>query len=54
MDNRQIDKKITKQIRIDAGLHRILKTKAAKAGISIKEFLEQCLNESSTFSDGDY
>lgn len=39
-ENRQIDKKLTKQIRIDAGLHQLLKLKATKAGMSIKTLLE--------------
>lgn len=40
MQNRQIDKKSTKQIRIDAGLHHLLKVKAAEGGMSIKMLLE--------------
>lgn len=40
MNNRQIDKKVTKQVRIDAGLHQILKIKSAKAGVSIRTLLE--------------
>ena len=39
-NNRQIDKKTTKQVRIDAGLHQMLKVKAAKAGVSIRTLLE--------------
>ncbi len=35
-----IDKKSSKQVRIDPGLHQLLKIKAAKAGISIKTLLE--------------
>ncbi len=38
--NQQIDKKTTKQIRIDAGLHKLLKLKATTAGMSIKALLE--------------
>jgi predicted HicB family RNase H-like nuclease len=38
--NRQVDKKTTMQIRIDTGLHQLLKIKAAKAGVSIKTLLE--------------
>ena len=45
MQNRQIDKKSTKQIRIDAGLHRLLKIKAAKSGMTIKTLLEGFLAE---------
>lgn len=40
IENRQIDKKLTKQIRIDTGYHTLLKIKAAKAGVSIKTLLE--------------
>jgi predicted HicB family RNase H-like nuclease len=40
MTNRQIDRKTTKQVRIDAGLHQMLKVKAAKAGMSIRTLLE--------------
>lgn len=36
----QSDKNLTKQIRIDAGLHKLLKVKAAKSGMSIKTLLE--------------
>jgi len=45
MTNPQIDKKSTKQIRIDIELHRLLKTKAAKSGTSIKTLLEGYLAE---------
>ncbi len=40
MKSKQSDKKTTKQIRIDAGLHTLLKLKATKQGISIKDLLE--------------
>jgi predicted HicB family RNase H-like nuclease len=40
MKNPQIDNNLTKQIRIDAELHRLLKLKAADAGISIKALVE--------------
>jgi predicted HicB family RNase H-like nuclease len=40
MSNRQIDKNLTKQVRIDAGLHQLLKIKAASSGMSIKALLE--------------
>lgn len=43
MQNRQIDKKTTKQVRIDAGLHQLLKIKAAKSGMTIKALLEEYL-----------
>jgi hypothetical protein len=41
--SRQIDKKRTKQVRIDAGLHRLLKLKAIEEGITIKGLLEAYL-----------
>ncbi len=40
MENRQIDKKLTKQVRIDVGLHQLLKIKAAKSGTTIKSLLD--------------
>ncbi len=45
MKKLQIDKKATKQIRIDAGLHRLLKLKAAGSGESIKTLVEGYLAE---------
>jgi hypothetical protein len=45
MNNLQSDKNPTKQIRIDTGLHRILKVKAAKSGMTIKMLLEEYLTE---------
>jgi len=45
MNNRQIDQRRTKQIRIDVGLHHLLKLKATEAGMSIKDFLEGYLAE---------
>ena len=45
MTNRQVDKKSTKQVRIDAGLHQLLKLEATKRSISIKTLLEGCLAE---------
>lgn len=43
MQNRQIDNKPTKQIRIDAGLHQLLKIKAAQLKTTIKTLVEGCL-----------
>lgn len=40
MKKLQSDKNLTKQIRIDSGLHQLLKVKAAKSGMSIKTLLE--------------
>lgn len=45
MKKLQSDKNSSKQIRIDAGLHQLLKMKAAKAGISIKTLLEGYIAE---------
>jgi hypothetical protein len=45
MKNRQIDKNKTKQVRIDSGLHQLLKIYASQSGMSIKELLEDCLSE---------
>lgn len=42
---RQIDRKPTMQVRIDTGLHQLLKVKAAKQHTSIKTLLEGCLAE---------
>ncbi len=43
--NRKIDKKTTKQVVIDEGLHRLLKKKAAEEGATIKSVLEDYLAE---------
>lgn len=40
MKNRQIDTKSTKQIRIDAGWHKLLRIEAAKGALTIKELVE--------------
>jgi len=45
MKNRQIDTKLTKQVRIDTGLHQLLKIKSAKAGVPIKTLLEGYIAE---------
>lgn len=45
MNNLQIDKKTTKQVRIDAGLHQLLKVYAAESKLTIKELLEDCLSD---------
>lgn len=41
--SRQIDKKHTKQVRIDAGLHKQIKVKAATENTNIKTLIEGCL-----------
>jgi predicted HicB family RNase H-like nuclease len=38
--SRQSYRSLTKQIRIDAGYHTLLKIKAAKSGMSIKTLIE--------------
>lgn len=43
--SRQIDKKVTKQVRIDSGLHQLLKIKAATEKTTIKKLVEGCLAE---------
>jgi len=45
MKKRQSYQRETKQVRIDAGLHQLLKIKAAKAGRTIKSILEELLSE---------
>lgn len=52
MKKLQSDKNSTKQIRIDAGLHQLLKIKAAKSGISIKTFLEGYLADLLAVDEG--
>lgn len=44
-DDRQIDKKPSKQVRIDTGLHRLLKKKAVEENTTIKGLLEEYLAE---------
>lgn len=45
MQKRQSDTKTTKQVRIDAGLHHLLKVRAATEKTTIKELLEGILAE---------
>ena len=40
MKNRQIDRKLTKQVRIESELHRLLKVKATRSGMSLKDLIE--------------
>lgn len=40
--SRQSDKKTTKQVRIDAGLHKMAKVRAAEEGMTLKALLEEC------------
>ena len=43
--NPQIHSETTKEVRIDSGVHRILKIEATKAGKSIRAYLETVLAE---------
>jgi len=43
--SQQIDKKTSKQVRIDTGLHRLLKRKAIDEDTTIKGLLEGYLSE---------
>lgn len=45
MTNIQIDRKSTKQIRIDAGVHQLLKVYASQSGVTIKALLEDYLSD---------
>ncbi len=40
MTNQQIDKKRTKQVRIDTGIHKLAKVEAAKSGETIRSLTE--------------
>ena len=43
MKSQQSDTKTTKQVRIDKGLHKLLKIESARRGESIKSLIEGCL-----------
>lgn len=43
--SRQIDKKVTRQVRIDSGLHKLVKIEAISAGSTIRELVEWALAE---------
>jgi len=45
VESRQIDKKSSKQVRIDSELHRLAKIRAAESGTTIKTVVEQGLAE---------
>ena len=45
MQNRQIDKNKTKQVRVSVELHQQLKLTATKAKMTIKAFLDKYLPE---------
>lgn len=43
--SRQIDKKVSKQVRIDAGMHKEVKIEASKLSMTIRDFVEAALGE---------
>ena len=43
--SRQVDKKKTMQVRIDAGVHRLLKIKAAKTRETLRGLIEGALTD---------
>ena len=45
MNKLQSDRNPTKRVRIDAGLHQLLKIRAAKSSMNIKMLLEEYLAE---------
>lgn len=45
LNSKKSDKNSTKQVRIDTGLHQLLKIRASRAGTSIKTLLEGHLAE---------
>lgn len=45
VQKRQSDQRTTKQVRIDAGLHRLLKIKAAESNTTVRQLLESFLAE---------
>lgn len=42
---RQCDKNITKQIRVDEGIHHLLKTMAVEQKTTIRSLAEDCFSE---------
>ena len=44
-ESRLVDKKTTKQVRIDSGLHKELKIEAAKRSTTIRDLVEEGLAE---------
>ena len=53
MKSRQSDKKKTKQVRIDAGLHKLVKLYAAESDRSVKSLTEGALAELLAVDRGD-
>jgi len=45
MKSKQIYQKKTKLVRLDYGIHRLVKIEAAKSGESIKSFIEGILGD---------
>ena len=41
--SRQSDQKTSKQVRIDSGMHKLAKIRAAEEGMTLKALLEWCL-----------
>lgn len=41
--SRQSDQKTSKQVRIDSGMHKLAKIRAAEEGVTLKTLLEWCL-----------
>jgi len=52
MKNRKIDQKRTMQVVIDTGYHKLLKSKAAEHGMTIKEALEEILSGALSVNGG--
>ena len=44
-NSKLVDRKTTKQVRIDAGWHQILKVDSARAQTTIRELIETCLGD---------
>lgn len=43
--NKRVDQRTTKQVRIDEGLHNLLKIRAEAEKTTIRELIERCLAE---------
>lgn len=52
--SRQIDKKKTKQVRIDKTLHKIVKIEATKQGGTIRELVERYIDEGLNLDEVDF
>lgn len=49
--SKQVNKNLTKLVRIDAGYHKMLKLRATNAGRSIKELVEGILSDALAVED---